>query len=139
MPMVDKMSRHYQQRNLSVMEIPKPLEDLILAHANLIPDGFSAFQEGNFAKAIELFNQALDQDKNNWKVRLHLAKSYEKLGDIYTAALHFRYLQQRCSDADIVSKSADELSALEDRLTLPKKTSEPSQQSSQTTQQSSGR
>ncbi len=108
------------------MEIPKPLEDLILEHANLVPEGFSAFQEGDFAKSIDLFNRVLDQDKNNWQVRLHLARSYENSGDVYTAALHFRVLQQRCSDSNILSAASADLSALETRLLAAKTNSEPS-------------
>ncbi len=95
------------------MEISKPLEDLILAHANLIPDAFSAFRQGNFPKSIDLFNRALDQDKNNWQVRLYLAMACGNTGNLYAAALHFRYLQQNCTEPDVVSKSTAALSALE--------------------------
>ena len=93
------------------MEIPKPLEDLILAHANLIPDALSAFEDGDFATSVKLFNIALDEDRNNWQVRLQLARAYQKMGDIYTAALHFRYLQQRCTNPDVLAECTEELSA----------------------------
>jgi Tfp pilus assembly protein PilF len=100
------------------VEIPKSLEDLVLGHANPVGDGMTAYRNGEFARAIELFNRAIDQDKSNWQARLYLGMSYYSTGDIYAGAMHFRYLQEHCPDNEIKTKSSGALMAMEKELKL---------------------
>jgi tetratricopeptide (TPR) repeat protein len=46
------------------------------------------YQDGNYSKAIELWNQALDLNPRNQKVRYYLASAHIKLGDLKAASAH---------------------------------------------------
>lgn len=103
------------------MEIPKSLEDLILAHANVVEDAIMAFRAKDYPRAITLLNKAVDGDKQNWQVRFYLAMSYYSTGDVFTGAIHFRYLVEHCTDAGIREKSQAALNAMDKELKSPKK------------------
>lgn len=98
------------------MEISKALEDLILSHVNLVGDGILAFREGNFTKALDFLNKAVDRDKNDWQARLYLAMSYYSQGDKYQSALHFRYLEGNCPDPQIRNRASQALTGMQDQL-----------------------
>ena len=103
------------------MEIPKSLQDLVLAHANLQEDGITAFREKRFAECIELLTRCIDKDKNNWQARLFLAMAHYSTGQIYTGAVHFRYLHEHCPDEKIKARSASALLAMDKELKLAPK------------------
>lgn len=107
------------------MENPKSIEELVLADANLGCDGLAAFDEKNFPKCIELLNKALDREKDNWQARLVLAIAYYNTGDIFTGAIHFRYLNEHCPTAEIRAQSAASLQAMDQELKMAPKLNAP--------------
>jgi tetratricopeptide (TPR) repeat protein len=98
------------------MDIPKELQDLVLSHANLVGDGIAAFRAGDHQRCIDLLNKAIDKEKNNWQARLYLAMAYYSVGNIYTGAIHFRYLQEHCPEPNIKAQSASALKAMDREL-----------------------
>lgn len=103
------------------MEIPKHLQDLVLGDANLVGDGIAAFRQGDNQRCIEMLGKAIDRQKDNWQARLYLAMAYYSTGDIYTGAIHFRYLKDNCPDPDIKAKSTSALGAMDRELKLTPK------------------
>jgi hypothetical protein len=95
------------------IEIPKQLEELVLAEANLEKDAFEAFQRGDYPQCVELMTKVVDRQKNHWKARLFLAMAHYSTGNIYTGAIHFRYLEKHCPDEDVKVKARTALMALE--------------------------
>jgi hypothetical protein len=95
----------------TVVEIPKELQELVLAEANLERDGVDAFKAGDFARCISLMHRVVDREKKNWQARLYLAMSHYSTGDIAAGALHFRYLEQNCPLDDVRAKAKLALSA----------------------------
>lgn len=102
------------------MEIPKELEEMVLAEATLEKDAFNAFRHGEYPRCIELMNRLVDRQKDNWKARLYLAMAHYSTGDIYTGAIHFRYLEKHCSDPDIRLKARSALSSIDRDLRAPR-------------------
>ena len=98
------------------MEIPKSLEELVLAHANLEQDGISALRQNDFLQSIKIFSACIDKDKNNWQARLCLGLAYFNADQIYAAASHFRYLKQHCPDKTIRNDAIAALVAVEQEL-----------------------
>lgn len=101
-----------------LMNDRKSIEDLVLMHANLLEDGIASFRAREFDRCVELMTRVIDSDKDNWKARFYLAMGYYSLGDIYTGAIHFRYLEKNCPDADIRQKAITALRAMDRELKL---------------------
>jgi thioredoxin-like negative regulator of GroEL len=78
--------------------------------------GVQAFQQKNFALAIELLTIVLDEQPQNWLAKLYLAMSYFSNGDIVLAAGHFRVLCNKCEDPSIQAKAKSALSAIDAQL-----------------------
>jgi hypothetical protein len=103
------------------VEIPQHLQDLVLAEANLEKDGLEAFRRGDYHRCVQIMNKIVDRQKNNWQVRLYLAMSHYSIGDIFTGAIHFRYLEQNCPDEDIRARSRSALAAMEREIKTPRR------------------
>ncbi len=94
---------------------------MILAHANLVGDGISAFRQKDFARSIDLLSKAIDKDKNDWQARMYLAMSYYATGNIYLGAVHFRYLKDNCPIAEVRGKAESALAMMDSELKLTSK------------------
>lgn len=94
---------------------------MVLADANLEKDGVEAFRRGDYARCVQIMNKVVDRQKNNWQARLYLAMSHYSTGDIFTGAVHFRYLEQNCPDPDIRAKSQSALTAMDRELKPPRR------------------
>lgn len=95
------------------MEIPKHLQDLVLAEANLEKDGLEAFRRGEYVRCVQIMNKVVDRERDNWQARLYLAMSHFSIGEIFMGTMHFRYLEQNCPDEDVRAKSRGALTSVE--------------------------
>jgi Flp pilus assembly protein TadD len=64
-----------------------------------------AYQEGDYKTAESLLVQILDSEPNNWLARYYLAVCLYKTKQMFTAQRAFRYLYDKCADAEIKSKA----------------------------------
>jgi len=98
------------------MEIPKPLEELVLSNKNPVEDGINAFRAQDYAQAIKLLSRALDKNKTDWRARMFLSMAYYTTGATFPAISHLKYLQMNCPDDLVKQKSTIALDSLEQRV-----------------------
>jgi tetratricopeptide (TPR) repeat protein len=99
-----------------IVEIPEPLQNLILSNVNLVDDGIAAFRVKDYAQSIKCLSRALDKDKTDWRARMFLSMSYYATGATFPAANHLRYLHEHCPDQLVREKSKIALDSLQQRL-----------------------
>jgi tetratricopeptide (TPR) repeat protein len=92
------------------------LFELVQAHANLVSDGIEAWGAGDFERAIELLTLALDRQPAHCKARYHLALSYQGIGQLHTAAGHFRHLIAQGDDKELSEVAQSAVCAMEVEL-----------------------
>jgi cytochrome c-type biogenesis protein CcmH/NrfG len=98
------------------MDIPEPLQNLVLSNANLVEDGVAAFRLQDFKACIKHLSRALDKNKSDWRARMFLAMAYFTTGETFPAANHLRYLHDKCPDQLVKTKSAQALALLENKI-----------------------
>jgi cytochrome c-type biogenesis protein CcmH/NrfG len=98
------------------MDVPKPLQDLILSNTNQVEDGIAAFRSQDYKQCIKLLSRALDKNKTDWRARMYLSMAYYTTGATFPAISHLKYLQLNCPDDLVKEKSAVALASLEERV-----------------------
>jgi tetratricopeptide (TPR) repeat protein len=71
----------------------------------LMAQGIAAYRDANFARALELFQSALDLQPDFWNAKLYAGMCHYKTGMVYLAVNHFRFIADNCPDAAIREKA----------------------------------
>jgi hypothetical protein len=106
----------YSIQSAQIVDIPEPIQDMVLSNANLVDDGVAAFRSKDFDSCIRLMSRAIDKNKSDWRARMFLAMAYYATGSSFPAANHLRYLHEHCPNDIVKTRSAKALTVLEQRL-----------------------
>jgi len=74
------------------------------------------YSEGDYKSGISQLIQILDLEPNNWQARLMLGACYYKTGEFAVAQRVFRFLYEKCPEADLKQKALEGLQASNAKL-----------------------
>lgn len=84
--------------------------------ASVVVKAYEAYKKGDFTTAINKLIDILDTEPSNWHARLFLAASYFKSNQLASAQRAFRYIYEKCQDAEVKKKACSGLQATNSRI-----------------------
>lgn len=83
-----------------------------LTTEDLVNSGIDAFRKRDFGQAIAFLIEAGDRDPQHWQSKLYLGMAYFATGNVFKAALQFRFIVQKCPDKLITEKAQKALDGI---------------------------
>jgi hypothetical protein len=83
-----------------------------MGSGNFFESGLQAYRAGDFGNAVMIFIKGLEEDKDNWEMRLYLGMAYARLGHPREAKTEFLAVRDFARDPDHRKKANAALQAL---------------------------
>lgn len=78
----------------------------------LFDQGLYFYREGRFQDALASFKEGLGSDAGHWEMRLYLAMTHARLGNLADAKREFLTVRDLCPNNELRKKAASALGAV---------------------------
>jgi Flp pilus assembly protein TadD len=83
-----------------------------LSATDCFNSALEAYRNGDFGQAVAAFLLGLQEDKNNWGMRLYLGMTYARLGNTREAKQEFLLVRDMSPDPELRKKAASAVNVL---------------------------